>query len=91
MATPTGTMKSAHTPISQIVPQSPAWIPALSAVIDVKLLMKSQLSVPAPSSATSTSSTTSRPIAIARHANRPSRKARSLVRCEREGGAITFG
>ena len=36
-------MKKAHTPISQIVPQSPAWMPALSALIEVKLLMKSQL------------------------------------------------
>ena len=33
-------MKTAHTPISQIVPQSAAWMPALSALIDVKLLMK---------------------------------------------------
>ena len=67
-------MKKAHTPISQIVPQSPAWIPALSALIDVKLLMKSQVSVPAPSSATSTSSTTSSPMARARHASSASRK-----------------
>ena len=29
MATPTGTMKTAQTPISQIVPQSAAWMPAL--------------------------------------------------------------
>jgi hypothetical protein len=73
-------MKKAQTPISQIVPQSPAWMPALSAVIDVKLLMKLQLSVPAPSRATSTSSTTSRPIARARQASSASRKATSLAR-----------
>ena len=76
MATPTGMMKSAHTPISQIVPQSAAWMPAFSAKIDPKLLMKSKLRLPAPSSATSTSSTTSRPTAIARHATSDIRKGR---------------
>jgi hypothetical protein len=73
-------MKSAATPISQIVPQSAAWIPARSASIEVKLLMKSNVSVPAPSSATSTSSTTSRPSASARQVSIARRKTRSFAR-----------
>ena len=59
MATPTGTMKIAHTPISQIVPQKAAWIPDWSALIEEKLVMKSMVSVPAPSMAMSISSTAS--------------------------------
>ncbi len=53
MATPTGTMKIAHTPISQIVPHSAAWIPDWSALIDEKLVMKSMLRRSAPSLTTS--------------------------------------
>ena len=59
MATPTGMMNAAHTPISQIVPQNAAWMPDWSALIDEKLVMKSQVRLPAPSATTSTSRTPS--------------------------------
>ena len=52
-------MKAAHTPISQIVPQNAAWMPDWSALIDEKLVMKSQVRLPAPSATTSASSTPS--------------------------------
>ena len=43
VATPTGTMKTVHTAISQIVPQIADFAPALLASMELKLVMKSQL------------------------------------------------
>ncbi len=49
-------MKTMQTTISQSVPVIAASAPALSACDEEKLVMKSQLSVPAPSATTSTTS-----------------------------------
>ena len=83
-------MKRATTPISQIVPQSAAWMPALSAVIDVKLVMKCQSSVPVPSRTTSTRSTARRPIAIASAGEQREPKG-DVLRPPRAGGPADRG
>ena len=82
VATPTGMMNAAHTPISQIVPQNAAWMPDWSALIDEKLVMKSQVRLPAPSATTSTSRTPSRRIEMPTQTISPTTKPVFFVRVD---------
>ena len=91
MATPTGTMNTAQTPISQMVPQSPDWIPESAAVIEEKLVMKLHVRFGAPSIAMSTRRTPSRSIASPRQPNMASRKPMSLRAVGRRGLADRAG
>ena len=80
MATPTGTMNTAQTPISQMVPQSPDWMPESAAVMEEKLVMKLQVRFGAPSMTMSTRRTARRSMASPRQANMASRKPMSFER-----------
>ena len=86
VATPTGMMKAAHTPISQIVPQKAALMPAWSALIEVKLVRKSQVRLPAPSATMSTSRTPSSAIETPTQKSSAKRNAGPLPCSRRRGG-----